>query len=162
MPKILVGYDSETGNTKTMAEEIAKGARQVNGVNVEVKHVNDIQPEKLLDFDGIIIGSPTYFGVMSAPVKTFFDKSIAVYKKLDGKVGAAFTSSGGLACGAETTIRSIIDAMLIHGMIIQGDTGPNHYGAAAQKNPSEKDKETCRRKGERVAKLVMKLFGDRK
>ena len=158
MPTIMIGYDSKLGHTKKMAEEIAKGVESVDGVEVIIKHVDTIAPTELLEVEGLLVGSPTYFGLMSAKVKDFFDQSISVFKKLDGKVGGAFTSSGGIACGAETTIQSILAALLIHGMIIQGDSGPNHYGVAAQNEPSDEALETCRRKGERTAQLVLKLF----
>lgn len=73
-------------------------------------------------------------------------------------MGAAFASSGGAHSGAETAITALLDALLIHGMVIQGTSGRNHYGAASIGAPDERAIETCRKLGERVAKLVKKLF----
>ena len=66
----------------------------------------------LLAADGIILGSPTYFGQMSTKLKALIDESVKVYEQLTGKVGGAFTSSGGTASGGETTLLSIVQAIL--------------------------------------------------
>jgi NAD(P)H dehydrogenase (quinone) len=86
------------------------------------------------------------------------DESVKIHGKLEGKVGAAFTSAGGTATGAETTILSILQAMLIHGMIVQGRSDNKHYGAAAVKSPSKKEIERCKELGKKVANLVLKLM----
>jgi NAD(P)H dehydrogenase (quinone) len=93
---------------------------------------------------------------MSAKLKALIDESVKIHGKLEGKVGAAFTSSGGTATGAETTLLSIIQAMLVHGMIVQGRANEKHYGAAAG-SPNQKDLEQCRTLGKRVASLATKL-----
>ena len=157
MAKILVVYDSRTGNTEKMALAVAEGAKQAGEVEVVVKKVDHTSLDDLLSADGIIIGSPTYYGQMSAKIKALFDESVKIHGKLEGKVGAAFTSSGGTATGAETTILSIIQAMLVHGMIIQGRANEKHYGAAAVGSPNQKDLEQCRTLGKRVANLTKKL-----
>lgn len=94
MLKILVVYDSKTGNTENMALAVAKGAEN-SGVEVTMKKAEETKTDDLLAADGIIMGSPVYFGQMSAKLKALIDESIKVHKKLTGKVGAAFTSSGG-------------------------------------------------------------------
>jgi len=157
LTKVLVVYDSETGNTEKMAFAVAEGAKQVSGVSVIVKKVDQTKLEDLLDADGIIMGSPTYFGQMSAKLKALIDESIEVHEKLEGKVGAAFTSAGGTATGAETTLLSILKAMLIHGMIVQGRSDDKHYGAAALESPSDEELKFCRELGNRTASLVLKL-----
>jgi len=157
MAKILVVYDSKTGNTEKMAFAVAEGARQVGGVDVVVKKVDHTSLEDLVDADGIIMGSPTYFGQMSSKLKTLIDESVKIHEKLEGKVGAAFTSSGGTATGAETTLISILQAMLVHGMIVQGRADDKHYGAAAVGNPNKNELEHCKKLGKRVASLVLKL-----
>ncbi len=154
--QILVIYDSNTGNTEKMAFEVAKGAKEA-GANVAVKKANEATNEDLLKADGIIAGSPTYYGLMSGKVKTLFDNSVKIHGKLEGKVGAAFTSSGGIATGAETTIISILEAMLIHGMIIQGRASTEHYGVAVVGKPKEGDEEKCRKLGKMVADVIAKL-----
>lgn len=155
--QILIIYDSKTGNTKKMAFLVAEGAKETMGVDALVKKVDETTNEDLLKANGIIIGSPTYYGQMSSKVKAMFDESVKIHGKLEGKVGAAFTSSGGIASGAETTIISILEAMLIHGMIIQGRAHADHYGAAAVGKPKEREEERCRELGKMVADLVLKL-----
>jgi NAD(P)H dehydrogenase (quinone) len=66
----------------------------------------------------IIFSSPTYYDDASAPMKKLFDRSVKIHGKLEGKIGAGFTSSGSVASGAETIPLSLLQAMLIHGMII--------------------------------------------
>lgn len=159
MVRILIIYDSRTGNTEKMAYSVAEGARKVEGVEVVVKKVDQARIVDLLDADGIIMGSPTYFGQMSAELKSFIDKSVEIHGKLEGKVGAAFTSSGGTATGAETTLLSMLQAMLIHGMIVQGRHDDKHYGVAAVENPEQEDLDYCRELGKRTAILAKRLKG---
>lgn len=159
MPDVLIVYDSESGNTEKMARYVAEGVKAVDGVSVKVQRAESTTNEDLLATDGIIAGSPVYYGLMSAKLKAVFDTSVKIHGKLDGKVGGAFASSGGIATGAETTIFSIIEALLVHGMIVQGNArGPmQHYGAAAKGAPDEKEQESCRMLGKRVAQLVQRL-----
>jgi len=157
MAKILVVYDSKTGHTEKMAFAVAAGAKRVKGVEVQVKRVSETRIEDLVEADGIILGSPTYYGLMSTRLKTLIDKSVKVHGKLEGKVGAAFTSSGGTASGAETTLLSLVQALLIHGMIVQGRAHTKHYGAAAVGAPKKDDLRSCMDLGKRTASLVMRL-----
>ena len=157
MAKILIIFDSRTGNTEKMASAVAEGAKQVKGVEVDVKKVDKATLEDLQAADGIIMGSPTYYGGVSGRLKGFIDKSVEIHGKLEGKVGAAFTSSGGTASGAETTLLSILQGMLVHGMVVQGRSDDKHYGAAAVGTPREKDIEMCKALGKKVANLVTKL-----
>ena len=157
MPKILVVYDSKSGNTETMALAVAKGAEKAGDLEVTVKKAEETKNSDLLAADGIIMGSPTYFGQMSAKLKAVIDESVKVHKDLTGKVGGAFTSSGGTASGGETTLLSIVQAMLIHGMIVQGRADDKHYGVAVMGAPKKKDLAECEKLGERVAALVLKL-----
>ena len=157
MAKILVVYDSRSGNTEKMALAIVEGARETKGVKAIAKKASRTKIEDLISADGIIMGSPTYYGLMSGKLKTLIDESVKIHGKLDGKVGAAFTSSGGVASGAETTLLSMLQAMLVHGMIVQGRSENKHYGAAAVGTPKEKDTASCRDLGRRVARLILKL-----
>ena len=157
MAKILIVYHSRSGNTKKMALAVAEGAKQVKGINVALKKVAQTSLEDLQAADGIIMGSPTYYGQMSAELKALIDKSTTIHGKLEGKVGAAFTSSGGTATGAETTLLSILEAMLIHGMIVQGRPDNKHYGAAAVEDPKEDELRQCKELGKRTASLAVKL-----
>jgi len=157
MPKILVVYDSKTGNTEAMALAVAKGAEMAGDIEVTVKKAEETKNSDLLAADGIIMGSPTYFGQMSAKLKALIDESVKVHKKLTGKVGGAFTSSGGTASGGETTLLSIVEVMLVHGMIVQGRADDKHYGVAVTGAPKKRDLADCENLGERVAALVLKL-----
>jgi NAD(P)H dehydrogenase (quinone) len=157
MLKILVVYDSRSGNTEALALAVAKGAEATDDVEVTVKKTEQTKPADLLAADGIIMGSPTYFGQMSAKLKALIDQSVQVHKQLGGKVGGAFTSSGGTASGAETTLLSIVNAMLIHGMIVQGRADDAHYGVAVMGAPSKEDLVECELLGKNVALLVKKL-----
>jgi len=155
--KLLIMYYSETGNTTEMAKAISIGASEVKGTNVLLKRVEKTSLKDLLDSDAIIIGSPTYYGLMAAPVKKLIDKTVDIHGKLEGKVGAAFTSSGGSATGAETTILSILQAMLVHGMIVQGNPDDKHYGVACIGRPKKNDLKLCRKFGKRTAELALRL-----
>ncbi len=157
MPKILVVYDSNSGNTEKMALAVAKGAENAGDITVTVKRAVQTNSNDLLVADGIIMGSPTYFGQMSAKLKALIDDSIKVHKNLRGKVGGAFTSSGGIASGGETTLLSIVQAMLIHGMIVEGRADDKHYGVAVTGEPTKEDLAECEELGKRIAMLVLRL-----
>ena len=157
MAKILVVYYSRSGNTKKMAELVAQGIKQ-EGVEAELREVKTLKAEELLPYQGIIVGSPTYYGTMAFQLKELFDASVSFHGKLDGRVGAAFSSSANIAGGNETTILDILNAMLIHGMIIHGDPQGDHYGAVAIGSPDSRSTKECVRLGKRTASLVKKLF----
>jgi NAD(P)H dehydrogenase (quinone) len=157
MTSVLVVYDSGTGNTEKMAHAVADGAKTVKGTKVVVTKVDEAKTSDLVDSDAIIIGSPTYYGNMSGKMKSFIDKSYGIHGKLVGKVGGAFTSSADTATGAETTVLSILKAMLIHGMIIQGRHDTKCYGPTAVESPNEKEIESCNELGKRVASLAAAL-----
>jgi NAD(P)H dehydrogenase (quinone) len=160
MPKVLVAYSSRSGNTKKLAEAVALGVKEFPKVECEIKPVSEVSNEDLVSADGIIVGSPVYFGTMSAEVKEMFDKSVAIRKKLEGKVGAAFTTSGHHTGGKETTLFSIIQAMLIHGMIIVGDpiSAGGHYGVACVGSPDTEGVNAAKALGRRVAEITKRLF----
>jgi NAD(P)H dehydrogenase (quinone) len=141
-----------------MAELIAEGVEK-EGVEAAVKDVKDVDAGELSGYEGIVIGSPTYYGTMSAEIKKLFDDSVHLHGKLDGKAGAAFSSSYNIAGGNETTVLDIINAMLIHGMVVQGDHQGDHYGAVSIDVPDARASMECARKGQRIAQLVKKIFG---
>jgi len=156
MAKVLVIYYSKTGNTQKMAESIVVGLKKEK-IDFELKRVEDTKPEDLLEADAIIMGSPTYYGTMANPVKKLLDESVKYHGRLDGKIGAAFSSAANIGGGNETTILDILNAMLIHGMIIQGDPSGDHYGPVAIGLPDARAIRQCQRLGERVAKLVKRF-----
>ncbi len=156
MPKIGIVYYSKTGNTELMAKAVYEGVKSEN-VEVELKKVEEVKPEDLLNWDGIIVGSPTYYGLPAAPIKELFDQSVKYHGDLEGKVGGAFASSANIGGGNETTVLSIIQMMLIHGMIVKGSSNGDHYGPVSIGKPTEKVKSQCKALGARVAKLVKRL-----
>ena len=153
--KVVVIYYSRGGTTKKMAEEITEELK-AQGADVDIFSVDQIKAEQLKDYQGIIVGSPTYYGTLAAEVKKLFDDSVAFHKQLDGKIGAAFSSAANLAGGNETTILSILEAMLIHGMIIQGDPKGDHYGPVAIGKVDQRCEDNCRRMAQRFVKLLEK------
>lgn len=157
MSKVLISYFSKSGNTGKMAEYIKEGLDSLGDVDVDLKKVQDTTIKDLRSSDGIIIGSPTYFGVMATEIKELMDKSIKCYGKLTGKVGGAFTSSGMIGGGNETTILSILQGLLIHGMIVQGVQKGNHYGPVSVGAPNEEVRDECVRYGKMIGALVKRV-----
>ena len=157
MAKGIVIYYSRTGNTQKMAEIIAKAMNEA-GLATECKSVEDVQASDLLDYDAIVIGSPTYYGHMAAAIKQLFDDAVSNHGKLDGKVGAAFSSAANIGGGNETTIMGMIEAMLIAGLIVAGDPKGDHYGPVSIGEPDQRVEKQCLRRGRRVAELTKKLY----
>lgn len=157
--QILILYFSKSGNTRKLAEAIAKGVEEVEGVSALLKTSNEVTKEDFVDSDGIIAGSPVYFGLMAADLKRVFDEFVGVRKKMEGKVGAAFATSGDPTGGKETTMMSIIQVLLIYGMVIVGDpmSATGHYGTACVGAPESKDEENGMKLGQRVADLAKRL-----
>jgi NAD(P)H dehydrogenase (quinone) len=139
MAKVLVLYHSMYGHIETMAEEVAKGARQVPGVEVTIKRVPETMdpeafkaahgkidqqapvatPAELAEYDAIIFGTPTRFGNMSGQMRNFLDQTGNLWAKgaLVGKVASVFTSTG-TGGGQEMTIASTWTTLAHHGMVI--------------------------------------------
>ena len=157
--QVLVIYASKTGNTKKLAEAIAAGVREAGDVVCVVKPVAEVTKEDFLQSDGIIAGSPVYFGSMTAEMKGLFDGFVGIRQKMGDKVGSVFTTSGDPTGGKETTMMSMIQAMLIYGMIIVGDplNATGHYGTACSGAPDGKAIANGAKQGKRVAELVKKL-----
>ncbi|MFH0911860.1 MAG: NAD(P)H-dependent oxidoreductase [Planctomycetota bacterium] len=156
MARILVTYYTRTNKTESMAKEVAEGVKAAGGTAV-LKPVGEVAVDELMDYDGIIIGSPTYYGLPASPIKKLLDDSVKHHGKLAGKAGGAFASSGNVAGGNETTIMAILQALLIHGMVIQGTAQGDHYGPVAVHKMDENVTKQCRSLGERVARLAEKL-----
>jgi len=97
MGKVLVLYDSATGNTKKMAEMVVKGAAKVPGIEVRLKSIDEATPEDVLWCDGLAVGSPTNMGVLSWKMKRFWDETMSdLWGKLDGKIACVFFVLGRL------------------------------------------------------------------
>ncbi len=156
--QVLVLYYSKGGNTKKLAEEIARGVESA-GVTALLKSAQEVTKEDFLASDGVIAGSPVYFGVMAWELKKVFDDFVAVRKKMENKVGAAFATGGHASGGKETTIFSILQCMMIYGMVVVGDpmSATGHYGTACVGAPDPETAENGFKMGARVAELCRKL-----
>ena len=158
--QVLILYYSKGGNTKKLAQEIAKGVESVS-VKAVLKSTKEVAKNDFLKSAGIIAGSPVYFGVMAADLKRVIDEFVGIRTKMENKVGAAFATGGHHTGGKETTMLSILQAMLIYGMIIVGDpmSASGHYGVGCVGAPDEKVASDAFKLGMRVAELCKKLRG---
>lgn len=131
-PTVLIAYHSKTGNTQGLAEAVALGAMQVEGVKVVLKPVGETTTEDLLQAAAIIVGSPVYNANVTPEVQAFISSWPFEDAPLKNKIGAAFVTAGGISAGEELTQMNILQSMLIFGMIVVGGpdwTGP--FGASA-------------------------------
>lgn len=198
MTKVLVLYHSSYGHIETLAGAVAEGARSVDGVEVTVKRVPELMdaetmkqygmkpdqaapvasPAELADYDAVIFGTPTRFGMMTAQMRNFLDQTGGLWAKgaLIGKVGSVFTSSATQHAGQESTILSFHTTLLHHGFVIVGVpfsepglskideiTGGSPYGASTiagpdgSRQPSANELQIARFQGKHVASVAAKL-----
>ncbi len=157
MVKALVCYYSKTGNTEKMAEKIATELRD-QGIATELSRVEKTSVDVLPEYDAIVLGSPVYYGSMAWPMKKFLDESVKYHRKLQGKVGAAFTSSMRIGGGNETALLDILHGLLIHGMVVQGVADSDHYGPVALGKPEKTALKACTAHARSIADLAKKLF----
>lgn len=169
--RVLVAYDSLSGNTEKMAGGVVAGAKKVPGMVVVLKRVDKVTKEDLTTADGIILGCPTYYGTIPGRMKVVIDDwSWKLKVDFTDKVGGAFATGGGQAGGKEFVVVSLVMFMLNNRMIVAGPLYQNdktgsvwaEVGAAAMTGPldagvSEGELDSARRLGERVARLAVKL-----
>ncbi len=158
MPKILVIYFSKTNHTKKMAEEIYDELKNCDA-KIDLVDVSNLDYDSIPSYDAYIIGSPNYFGTMAAEIKLFFDKSVRYFKKLEGKVAAAFTSAGMIGGGGDAVVLDILKACLVHGMVVKGETRIGHFGPVAIGDPDERALKECRFLAKDIYELTQKLNG---
>ncbi len=196
MSEILVLYYSLHGNVAKMARRVARGVEEVEGVQARLRTVPRVstvceasesavpgegppyvEPRDLEECAGLVLGSPTRFGNMAAPLKYFLDGTADAWLSgtLAGKPAGVFTSTSTLHGGQETTLISMMLPLLHHGMVVLGlpytepalnrtETGGTPYGASHvagldSKRPlSDDEKQLCTALGRRVAELA-KLMG---
>ena len=198
MTKVLVLYYSSYGHMEQMADAIAEGARGA-GAEVDIRRVPETAPaevakaagfkpdishpviegiDKLAEYDAIIVGSPTRFGRMSSQMASFLDQAGGLWMRgaLNGKVGAAFTSTATQHGGQETTLFSLITNLLHFGMVVVGlpysfqgqmrldeVTGGAPYGATTiagsdgSRQPSATELDGARYLGRHVAEIAAKV-----
>lgn len=125
MSKLAVVYHSAHGHTEHIAGRIAEGARSVQGVEARLMRAEDLAhaPEELIVCDGILLGSPTYLGGVSAPFKRFMDATGRMWKqqRLAGKVAGGFTVSSLPSGDKQSTLTSMFVFAMQHGMIWVGN-----------------------------------------
>ncbi len=157
--QVLILYYSKGGNTRKVADRIAEGVESVSGAKALLKSSQEVKKEDFVESAGLIAGSPVYFGGMAWDLKRVFDEYVVIRRKMENKVGAAFATSGDPSGGKETTMISIIQCLLIYGMIVVGDPmeATGHYGIACVGAPDERTSENARKLGRRVAELCKKL-----
>ena len=155
---VLILYFSKGGNTRNLAEKIAAGV-EAGGANPVIKSTSEVTKDDFLAAAGVIAGSPVYFGVMAAELKAVFDGFVSTRRMMENKVGAAFATGGHHTGGKETTMLSIIQCMLIYGMIIVGDPmdASGHYGVGCIGAPDDSAAEDGFKLGRRVAELCARL-----
>jgi NAD(P)H dehydrogenase (quinone) len=191
-PYILVVYYSRDGATAAMARQIARGIEVVKGIEARLRTVRELSAEEnesdavplpatqedLRGCAGLIMGSPTRFGNMAAPLKQFLDESSALWLQgaLIDRPAAVFTSTASLHGGQEATLLSMMVPLLHHGMVLVGvpysipalratAAGGTPYGAShwstEQGDRSLDDNESaiCRALGKRVAEWALSAPG---
>lgn len=131
-PTILITYHSESGKTQAMAEAVAKGVAEIQGVDFILKPVSEVTKEEILKVSAIILGSPVYNANMTPKVQEFINSWPFEGRPLKDKIGAVFVTGGGFSIGEEATMFAMIRSMMIHGMIIVGgDDLEAAFGASA-------------------------------
>lgn len=136
MKKLAIVFHSAHGHTEHIAREIAEGARGVAATQVHLLKAQELaaDPEALLQFDGIVLGSPTYLGGVSGPFKLFMDATGRMWRTqaLRGKLAAGFTVSSLPAGDKQTTLVGMFTFAMQHGMLWMGNPvlPEQHAGAA--------------------------------
>ncbi len=160
---LLIVYHSVKGHTEALARAVEQGARRVPGTEVQVRAPGKVTCQELLATDALVVGSPVYWSNMSAEIKAFFDRFTNECKiappqfQMRDKVGAAFTTGGGVASGKELTLLGILGAMLGNRMLVLSEG--QSLGATATTGEGDQplaraDLEEGLQLGERVARVT--------
>jgi len=149
-----------------MAHLVAEGVTQIPGIELRIKSVGEANRDDVLWCDGIALGSPTQLGTIASEMKKFWEDILPDWQKIDGKIGCAFSSEGGWGGGAELTCQTLLTIMMNFGFLVfgvpdySGHQFTTHYGATQAGEPrTEKEIESCRRLGKRLAEWVA-VFAD--
>jgi flavodoxin I len=143
MSKILIVYYSRTGNTEKMAVATAEGARAVQGTEVEVKF--QASTEELINYDAIVIGTPTYHHDMSLDMKNLFEEAAVKNINLKNKIGAAFGSYGWSGEAPRLVLEIMKNKFQMR--IIEP-------GLIVKYEPDQKSLEKCREFGKKIAEEI--------
>lgn len=159
--KVLIVYDSITGNVEAMANAVREGIVE-RGATVAIKNADEVDTDTISSYDAYAFGSPTHCGTMSAKMNDFFNNKLhKLWGKLDYKVAVAFTSSGGLGGGNEITLLSLLSVILNFGMLTFGVPDyvskdvTLHYGAVSIQKPNEDALNACRLLGRKLVEHTM-------
>lgn len=167
--RILVAYHSDTGNTEKMAQAVRNGVASVAGVEVALEKTAGFKPERIVQYDGVIVGTPVHWSNVSAETKRFLDAAgNALWKAKttgDGRTAGAFCTGGGTAMGKDVARLSILSAFLTMRFVVIGGVdaegfgtlGPEATTGPADAGVSEKELDEARRFGERFARLTLRL-----
>ena len=163
---ILITYYSKTAHTQSLAEEVAKGASSIPGVQVVLKKIDQTTTKDLLNADAIILGSPVYNANLAPEVVQFMSTWPFEGNPLKDKIGAAFVTAGGISAGEELAQVNILQSMLVFGMVVVGgDDWTSAFGASAITNEGVFKTENLDKLflqkgfslGKRVAKIAKKM-----
>ncbi|MFW6309226.1 MAG: flavodoxin family protein [bacterium] len=164
MYRVTVIYDTRSGNTAKMAEAVKKGIDESESVKGVVKKVEEATSEDLLNSEGVVVGTPTHCGLLSWKLKRFFDENTGeAWNKVEGKIAAAFSTSGGLGGGNELAVLSVLNVLMNYGFLVFGlpdyasEDVTAHYGAVAIKEPNGDELEACRMLGAQMAEYVQQM-----
>ncbi len=162
---MLLVYDSRGGLVEQLARSVAEGVREVAGVELLDRRVDDADPLDLLRCDALILGSPNWSGV-TGKLKTWMDESGDLWEsgELAGKPGGAFTGGWSVSGGIEATLLQLFHLLVANGMIFVGlpwsermRRSGSYYGATAHGDVTDDDRAQARALGHRVAELAAKL-----
>lgn len=162
MGKVLVLFDSLSGNTKQMAGLVAEGVATISGIECRLRSIETATADDVTWCDGLAVGSPTNMGLMSWRMKRFWDETVGgEWFKLDGKIACAFSSAGGWGGGSELACQAILTMLMNYGFLVFGVTDyasktmTAHYGAVVAKAPRDAETQAaCRLLGQRLAEWV--------
>lgn len=160
--KATVLYHTKTGNTKTMAEVIVEGMASVEGMEAKAFAIEEIDEEWVKESKCVILGTPIYLANMCGAVKSWLEGPSLKYG-LAGKIGGAFATADYLHGGGELGIQTILDHLLVLGMLTYSGGGSFgkpviHLGPVALKEYLEESKETFRLYGQRMAAKTLDIF----
>lgn len=170
MNRILVLYDSKSGNTAKMAALVAEGARSIPQTEVRLLSVDEARADDVVWCDGLAVGTPTNMGILSWKMKRFWDDTMLDHwMKVDGKIACAFSSAGGWGGGMELACQSVLTILINFGFLVFGVTDyatklmTLHYGAVTAREPRTEDAAaSCRLLGQRLAEWTAVFVHGRK
>ena len=173
--RILVAYHSETGNTEGLAKAVRAGAASVPGVEALLRKVADATSDEIVNADGILLGTPVYWGSLTPEAKSFLDRAGNTLMKArktagDGRTAGAFCTGGAVAMGKDLARLAILSAFLVMRFTVIGGVDAEGYGTlgpeattgSADPGLSEKELEEARRFGERFARLTRQIRSNMK